>query len=95
MVETEVRQPIEPSFEQKLLQGEVIFSTKLTLEELLPKRHPETKGLLDKAPVNFQAWALGDSFLYAASFSKNNSLLLISSFLISFIVFIFLIFYLC
>lgn len=62
------------SFEQKLLQREVLFATKLTLEELLPERHPETKGLLDNAPVNFQAWALGDSFLYVASFSKNNYL---------------------
>jgi len=74
MVETEVRPPNELSFEQRLLQGEVVFSRELTLKSLLPEKHKETNGLLDNAPVNYQVWDLGNSFLHIASFSKNYSI---------------------
>lgn len=88
MVEREARQTIKPSldqvrlgnqaqrgFEQKVLQGEVIFSGQLSLREILQRKNKEEDiGLFDVA-FNFETRDAGNSWIYIASFPPKTSVL--------------------
>lgn len=68
--------PAKQGFEQKVLQGEVVFSKQLTLRELLgikPGEEGETKDLLNNAPFDFQVRDIGKSLLHIVSFRKAVS----------------------
>jgi len=72
MVETELRPSIEPRFEDRLLQSELISSRQVSLREVLSKRETDFSGLPD-APINVQVRDLGDAIGYIASFQEDEA----------------------
>jgi len=66
--------PAEQSFEQRLLQSELISSQQVTLREVLKRKGRDSEGIVEvlDIPINFQVRDGADSYIHIVSFPQDG-----------------------